>query len=473
MTAIVAATSADHGLVPREAAPAALAAPPPIDIDALALDVRWLIRMRWVAVIAVAASLAAGGALGWLSGLTGPLVVIGGLGAMNGWWHWRARAEGLEVLQRGAAFWRRRVVGQILVDLLALTLILHWTGGIENPFSTFYVFPVAIATMLLPLRHAVLVFGLAFALFLGLIACGLCTEHRHYPFAPFAGTDTAASHDAIVRHPVYLTGVAVARFVTLLGTVAFLSMLLTRLRRTEARRRRHEHIALARERLARVGALSAGLSHSIRNPLHGALNCISLLRDPTTDEERTQTINLLEEGLLRIETVTQRLMDMTREAPFSPQPTELREWIEELLQPFRLRSYEGKRVAIATDFQDVPPVVMDRHRIYDSLFNVIANAIDALPAAAGRITVATAPIREPWPGVEITVTDNGHGIATGDLGHVFEPFFTTKPIGEGTGLGLSIARQEIERHGGEIRIGPGPEGGTRVTIRLPSTPFEG
>ena len=444
-----------------------------IDADALALDVRWLIRLRWFAVITVAASLCAGQCLDWMEKLIQPMVVVGCLGALNVHWHLRTRAAIASGSRRSPCHWRRQVIVQLHVDLLALTAILHWTGGIENPFSSLYVFPVAIATMLLPLRQAFLVFASSFTLFLGLIACELITENRHRPFVPFNQPDGTDGYDAIVLHPVFLTGVAAARFITLLGTLIFLSMLLTRLRGTEARRRRHEQIALSRERLARVGTISAGLSHSIRNPLHGALNCISLLRDSTSEEERKTTLNLLEEGLNRIETVTHRLMDMTREAPFSPEATDLRDWLEAFLQPFRIRHYVDKVVTITTDLPAVGSLIIDRHRVYECLFNVIGNAIDALPPTGGRIHLSAQRITIPFPGVEITVTDNGHGIPQEILARVFDPFFTTKPIGEGTGLGLAIARQEIERHGGEIHVAPAQSGGTRVTIRLPDTPFEG
>lgn len=453
--------------------PPAQSYPELLDADAFASDVRWLIRLRWIAVVVVVLCLFVGWRVGWMHRLTEPLCVAGLLAACNAWWDWRGRTEGLAALQRGASFWRRRVLMQLHVDLLALTAILHWTGGFENPFSSLYVFPVAIATMLLPLAQAFLVFGSSFTLFLGLIACEVLTTNRHRPFVPLDQPDSVGLKDAIDLHPVFLTGVGVARFTTLLGTVVFLSMLLQRLRQTEAKRRRHEQVALSRERLARVGTMSAGLAHSIRNPLHGALNCISLLRDPSSEEERRTTLNLLEEGLQRIQMVTQRLMDMTREAPFAPEATDLRAWITSLLQPFHLRNYATKKVVFTTDLADVPEVMIDRHRIYESLFNVIANAIDALPANGGHVHVAMTPIADPFAGVAITVTDNGHGIAKEHLERVFDPFFTTKPIGEGTGLGLAIARQEVERHGGEIILSAVAQGGTCATIRLPHNPFAG
>ena len=75
------------------------------------------------------------------------------------------------------------------------------------------------------------------------------------------------------------------------------------------------------------------------------------------------------------------------------------------------------------------------------------------------------------PGIEIRVSDTGHGIHPAILPQVFEPFFTTKP-GEGTGLGLSICRDIIRDHGGEITADSRPGEGTTVRIWLPATAHE-
>ena len=68
--------------------------------------------------------------------------------------------------------------------------------------------------------------------------------------------------------------------------------------------------------------------------------------------------------------------------------------------------------------------------------------------------------------VEISVTDNGTGIAPHLIDRVFEPFFTTKPVGEGTGLGLSTVYGIVKQSGGFIFAENRPEGGARFRILL-------
>ena len=67
----------------------------------------------------------------------------------------------------------------------------------------------------------------------------------------------------------------------------------------------------------------------------------------------------------------------------------------------------------------------------------------------------------------ITLTDNSHGIAAGDLSKVFEPFYTTKEVGKGTGLGLSMVYGFVRQSNGHITIQSESGHGTTVLICLP------
>jgi two-component system NtrC family sensor kinase len=98
------------------------------------------------------------------------------------------------------------------------------------------------------------------------------------------------------------------------------------------------------------------------------------------------------------------------------------------------------------------------------LVNVLMNAIQATPER-GTLTLRT---RAKASEFIAEIDDTGTGISAADQTKLFEPFFTTKPIGQGTGLGLSVARQIIQLHGGTLRLANRPQGGARVTIRIPA-----
>ena len=69
--------------------------------------------------------------------------------------------------------------------------------------------------------------------------------------------------------------------------------------------------------------------------------------------------------------------------------------------------------------------------------------------------------------IEVTVADQGEGIAPENLDRIFEPFFTTMPAGQGTGLGLLVSRGIVLDHGGSLDVTSELGKGTAVRIRLP------
>ena len=73
-------------------------------------------------------------------------------------------------------------------------------------------------------------------------------------------------------------------------------------------------------------------------------------------------------------------------------------------------------------------------------------------------------------GVELTVSDNGPGIASDIKARVFDPFFSTKPAGQGTGLGLFLSREVVVAHGGQLTLESEVGTGTTATVILPGLP---
>ena len=111
--------------------------------------------------------------------------------------------------------------------------------------------------------------------------------------------------------------------------------------------------------------------------------------------------------------------------------------------------------------EDLPTVAVDVGLIDQALTNVLENAARFTPPG-GRIDVTVARWRD---GVQIRVADQGPGVAREDRERVFEPFVRGEGSA-GAGLGLAIARAIVEAHGGTIRLGDTPGGGTAVVIEL-------
>src|SRR5207247_894395 len=118
--------------------------------------------------------------------------------------------------------------------------------------------------------------------------------------------------------------------------------------------------------------------------------------------------------------------------------------------------------------KDTPPAPHDADQLQQVLINLVKNAAEA-SAPGGKIAVSVGPWRARGHllGAEISVRDQGPGIAPEHLRTMFEPFFTTKP--GGSGLGLYISHDIVKRHGGSLSVSSEPGPGTTSTGDLHRT----
>jgi two-component system, sporulation sensor kinase E len=110
---------------------------------------------------------------------------------------------------------------------------------------------------------------------------------------------------------------------------------------------------------------------------------------------------------------------------------------------------------------DLPAVQLDANQIKQAFFNIIRNAIQAMPNG-GMLKISMSGTDRF---VSISFKDSGPGIAPEELSQIFEPHHTTKP--EGSGLGLMIVQRIVRDHGGQIEVHSQPRMGTTFTIFLP------
>ncbi len=424
------------------------------DLAAVRERLRWLVRLRWVAIGGVLAATAAGAHFRVLSAPWPLVSVAGTMAAANAAWAVRLGRSAQASVVAG----ERLIAGQIAFDLVALAALLGLSGGGDNPFAVLFAFHMAIGAMLLPPLVAARIGFFGAFLYTALV---LVQRGGLLPVVP------------LVERPLPPTlGVVAGRIVSMtfmmLGVVYFVQSIAERLRRAEQLRLEHERVALSRARFARVGELSAGVAHAIRNPLHGLLSSVELLGarlGAGADPDTTDTLDLMTEALRRIETITQRLLDLTRDAPLVRVPTDLDELASETLRLVSPR-IRGSAAQLDADLGGVGECDLDPVHFEEALANVLNNAIDAC-SAGGRVVLRTAPGPDPASTVVVEVRDTGTGIAPGDLGSVFAPFFTTKAVGEGTGLGLAITRRIIEEHGGRVTVESTLGEGTNVRFVLP------
>ena len=124
----------------------------------------------------------------------------------------------------------------------------------------------------------------------------------------------------------------------------------------------------------------------------------------------------------------------------------------------------GRDISVQTRLADGTPTILgDADQLTQVLINLLGNALDAM-GTTGTLTIATAPVDD---GLELAVTDSGHGMDAEQASRIFEPFYTTKPEGTGTGLGLSVTLGILKSHGGTVAVESTPGRGTTMRVRLP------
>ena len=140
--------------------------------------------------------------------------------------------------------------------------------------------------------------------------------------------------------------------------------------------------------------------------------------------------------------------------------------IRDLVDTFLTCRLKRQETRITLDLaEDIPAVEVPCGELDIALSNLLLNALHVLEGReGGSIRIATRGIGPR--GVEISVEDNGPGIAAEDRRRIFEPFFTTKETGEGTGLGLSISQAMLGRRGASLNLDPYFKGGARFVVNL-------
>jgi len=238
--------------------------------------------------------------------------------------------------------------------------------------------------------------------------------------------------------------------------------------RDVTRERAQEASVLESERSNAVKLLAAGVAHEIGNPLNALNIHLQLLarelRGVSDEGQRASLEDLVgvaRTEVERLDTIIAQFLRAIRPSKPVLLPERPTEVLEETLKLLKTE-FENRRIAVSVDIPEVVPEVrLDRSQIKQVFFNLIKNALEAMPDG-GALKVVFG-VGDAF--VEIAFSDTGKGIRPEELGRVFEPYHTTKA--KGSGLGLMIVQRIIEDHGGEIELASKPNEGTCFTIRLP------
>lgn len=265
--------------------------------------------------------------------------------------------------------------------------------------------------------------------------------------------------------------------------------------------RRTQQQVIKQEKLASLGALTAGIAHEIRNPLNFVNNFAALSTELIEELREELDEGAEENGEVDREYIDEILGDLDTNVKKVNQHGERANRIVEgmlahsrdeaghaesvdlnlMVDEYTKLAYHGMRgadpsfnVDMIKEFDptvgEVEAIGRDLSRVF---LNVVTNACHATqlrrkksddPDYFPAVTVSTKGGEDK---VQVSVHDNGTGIPDEIVGRIFDPFFTTKAGTGGTGLGLSISHEIIQEHGGKLEVRTKPNEFTEFVITLP------
>jgi len=275
----------------------------------------------------------------------------------------------------------------------------------------------------------------------------------------------------------------------------FVNQNYNRQRRANKQLRDTQQQLVQSEKLASLGALTAGIAHEIQNPLNFVNNfsdlsseLISEIKDAKNESEKNEIFNDLNNNLSKISfhgkranSIVQNMLQHSRSEKAEKQLTD----INKICDEFTGLAYHGVKAA-NPDFNCVVVKTFDpnlllvnviQQDISRVILNLLHNAFYAVKEKSTDLKSQKSEIKyEPKVTIStikelnnatIVIQDNGKGIPESIRQKIFEPFFTTKPSGEGTGLGLSISYDIIKAHGGDIKVNSKENEFTEFVISIP------
>ncbi|HEY4286026.1 MAG TPA: ATP-binding protein [Puia sp.] len=211
--------------------------------------------------------------------------------------------------------------------------------------------------------------------------------------------------------------------------------------------KRIERATFQIEKLRGTATLLRTLAHEVRNPLTNINLSVEQLKPECESEDANIYLDIIARNCGRIDSLISELLDLSRPAEISLQKTDLQDIINSTLAAASDR-IALKNIRLDLAYPGQPAFVMaDREKLKIAFLNILINAVEAVPAQSGVITIS---IRDESPNFRVFINDNGGGIPEENISRIFEPYFTSKT--NGFGLGLAATWNILQSHRAGIDV---------------------
>jgi signal transduction histidine kinase len=222
---------------------------------------------------------------------------------------------------------------------------------------------------------------------------------------------------------------------------------------------------LVNERLATIGQMATSISHDLRHPLTAILAYAEFLAEPNLNEaQRRDFFQEIRIGVNRMTDELNSLLGFSKQQEaIRPVPANLREVVDRAVQTVRILP-EFEEIEITHHCEVNQQATFDPAKIERVIVNLLFNACQAVSQQHGCIKLMSRAVDD---GLEVTVTDNGPGIAPEIQESLFQPFVSHGKE-KGIGLGLTVVQKIMRDHGGDVVLQSTGPAGTVFRLHWPS-----
>jgi signal transduction histidine kinase len=437
-------------------------------IPAHILFAKWFVRIRWIALFILVISTYAVRHLFNISIQEFPIyilsVILLVLNIIHNLILKRITKKGSgKVIQKI----KQEIHFQIISDLIVLTLIIHYSGGIENPLILFYFFHMIIASSIFStlLSYFYVVITLMLAALLAILEC--------YSVIPHYNMEGFVNH-VLYKNFLYVFGTGLVFTCTSILVVSLSHMIIYRSIKSEETYVKTNIELESKDKLKNEYVLR--VTHDIKGHVAAILSCIEVIRSGIAgplNEVQKEFSNRAFERTELLSTFVKNLLNLTKKRLKHDNEFEeflLSDVINKVAIPAQILA---KDKSIDFNFfldKSIQMINGNPYTIEELYSNLLLNAVKYTPPN-GHISLT---VRNRMNHIITEISDSGIGIPKDELSKVFDEFYRAsnvpKDIKSGSGLGLSIVRQIVENHKGKIWVSSELGVWTKFTFILPKNP---
>lgn len=258
--------------------------------------------------------------------------------------------------------------------------------------------------------------------------------------------------------------------------IAVCSFLMRQVWSREERLRIREKSLEQKRHFIQMGELTGRIAHGVNTPLGLISGNLELLMAKTRKTSQTyKTLAQIEQYVQRAIRTVRDILDYSRQSMSEIKPVFVSGVIQAVSTAVQSKLKKAGGKLILDVETQLPPVTAYSEGLFQTLLNLVENAIDSI-AEGGIVTLSARfqyrsmrlSAHDRRGEIKIVIRDTGRGIPASELKRIFEPFYSTKGFGKGTGLGLAIVKRIVDEHRGEIKVESRVGEGTVFTLLFPT-----